>query len=272
MPMTSKPAKQAGEGGNGPRTVRSVVHAVRLMKEISRSTAPNSLGELATAIGLSKPATFNLLKTLEVEGLVSKDVNARYQLTWGVYELGSAVVRSANLSRVSRLHLDRLADATGEAVLLAILDDRSVLYIDRGQTTESFSMVANVGRRSPLHTNASGKVLLAWQSSDFIDTVLSAPLEPHTAYTMTDPERLRAELASVRRDGFALCAQEQEEGLSSVSVPVTDYTGRVLAALTVAAPSQRIDNRSIPTLRDMLQQEAGAISAQMGAEAGNDAS
>lgn len=270
--MASKAAEQPAEAGNGPRTVRSVVHAVRLMKEISRLTSPSSLGELATAIGLSKPATFNLLKTLEVEGLVSKDMNARYQLTWGVYELGSAVVRSANLSRISRVHLDRLADATGEAVLLGILDDQTVLYIDRGQTTESFSMVANVGRRSPLHTNASGKVLLAWQSSEFIDDVLSSPLEGRTAYTVTDPDRLRAELVAVRRDGYALCAQEQEEGLSSVSVPVTDYTGRVLAALTIAAPSQRIDNRSIPSLRDLLRDEARAISSQLGAETGNDAS
>jgi DNA-binding IclR family transcriptional regulator len=249
----------------GPRTVRSVVHAVWLLKEISLSPAPSSLGDLAAAIGLSKPATFNLLKTLEVEGLVAKDSAARYRLTWGVYELGSAVVRSASLTRVSRIHLDRLADETGEAVLLAILDERTVLYVDRGQAGDSFAMVANVGRRSPLHTNASGKVLLAGQPDSFIDDMLAAPLERHTDFTITDPKRLRSELENVRRDGFAICEQEQEAGLSSVSVPVRDYTGQVLAALTVAAPSQRIDHDSISALRDLLQAEAQAISAQLGA-------
>lgn len=251
--------------GGGPRTVRSVVHAVWLLKEISLSPEPSSLGDLAAAIGLSKPATFNLLKTLEVEGLVAKDPAARYRLTWGVYELGSAVVRSANLSRVSRIHLDRLAEETGEAVLLGILDERTVLYIDRGQAGDSFAMVANVGRRSPLHTNASGKVLLAGQSREFIDGILDSPLERHTDYTITDPGRLREELDNVRRDGFALCEQEQEAGLSSVSVPVVDYTGSTVAALTVAAPSQRIDRNSIPALCNILRREALAISAQMGA-------
>ncbi|HEU0257280.1 MAG TPA: IclR family transcriptional regulator [Microbacteriaceae bacterium] len=263
--MTKPKYTHPAEGG--PRTVRSVVHAVWLLKEISLSPTPSSLGSLAAAIGLSKPATFNLLKTLEVEGLVAKDDAARYRLTWGVYELGSAVVRSADLSRVSRIHLDRLADETGEAVLLAILNERTVLYIDRGQSGDSFAMVANVGRRSPLHTNASGKVLLAGQPDDFVEEILRGPLERHTDFTIVDPVRLRAELSAVRRDGYALCEQEQETGLSSVSVPVTDYTGGVLAALTIAAPSQRIDHESIPAMRDALLRAAQAISTQMGAAA-----
>ncbi|GAA3774111.1 IclR family transcriptional regulator [Microbacterium kribbense] len=248
------------------RTVRSVVHAVTLLKELSRLAVPTSLGDLAASVGLSKPATFNLLKTLEVEGLIAKDDDARYRLTWGMYELGSAVLRSTDLSRVSRIHLDRLADQTGEAVLLGILDEQTVLYIDRGQAAETFAMVANVGRRSPLHTNASGKVLLAGQPDTALDAFLaSASLDRMTPYTITDPARLREEVDTVRDRGYALCAQEQEEGLSSVSVPVRGHSGRVIAALTVAAPSQRIDVRSIPDLRDRLLAEATAISVQLGA-------
>ena len=252
---------------DGSRTVRSVVHAVKLLKSLSRSSGPSSLGELAADVGLSKPATFNLLKTLELEGLVAKDGSARYRLTWGMYELGSAVVRSTDLTRVGRFHVDTLADATSEAVLLAILDDNSVLYIDRGQSADSFAMVANVGRRSPLHTNASGKVLLAGQSADFLDEFLgSGPLERKTPYTITDPEVLRAELAAVRRDGYAMCAQEQEEGLSSISVPVIGHTGEVVAAMTIAAPTQRIDLRSAPGLRKQLIAEAAAMSRHLGSE------
>jgi DNA-binding IclR family transcriptional regulator len=252
----------------GSRTVRSVVHAVKLLKSLSRSSGPTSLGELAADVGLSKPATFNLLKTLEIEGLVAKDGSAQYRLTWGMYELGSAVVRSTDLTRVGRFHLDSLADATGEAVLLAIMDEDSVLYVDRGQSADSFAMVANVGRRSPLHTNASGKVLLAWQSREFVDEFLaSGPLERKTPYTITDPDALRRELAAVRRDGYAMCAQEQEEGLSSISVPVIGHTGEIVAAMTIAAPTQRIDLRSAPALRTQLMNEAAAMSKHLGAEA-----
>jgi len=252
------------ETPNGPRTVRSVIHAVKLLKALSRSNSPATLSDLAASVGLSKPSTFNLLKTLEVEGLVAKDQFARYQLTWGVYELGSAVVRTADVSRIARAHLDKLAEQTGEAVLLAIIDETSVLYLDRGQAADTFAMVANVGRRSPLHTNASGKVLLAGQPETYIAQLLSGPLDAKTRFTITDPRELRAELKTVTRNGYAVCAQEQEEGLSSIAVPITDYTGHVHAALTIAGPTQRIGSHSLQELLGQLREEANAISEQLG--------
>ncbi|GAA3933429.1 IclR family transcriptional regulator [Microbacterium soli] len=266
--MVAGAAPTPGKPAGSARTVRAVVHAVQLLRRLAQSTAPSPLGELAESVGLSKPATFNLLKTLELEGLVGKDDDARYRLGWGVYELGSAVVRGADLTRVGRSHLDHLAEVTGEATLLAIIDDSTVLYIDRGQADDSFAMVANVGRRSPLHTNASGKVLLAWKDEAFLDAYLSTTtLERRTARTITDPDVLRAELTKVRQQGFATCVQEQEEGLSSISVPVVGHTGEAVAALTVAAPSPRINDGSMPEIRDLLLSAATEMSVRLGGPA-----
>lgn len=255
-------------GASAPRTVQSVTRAVTVLKEIGRSPAPSSLGDLARSVQLSKPAVFNLLKTLEIEGLVRKGPDARYSLGWGMYELGAAVLRGVDVTRVAPLHLDRLAERAGEATLLAILDAGSVLYLDRGQSSEAFSMVANVGRRSPLHSNASGKVLLAGQDPAVLERLLERPLERSTPHTITDRRALLAELEQVRRQGFALCAQEQELGLSSVSVPIRDHTGSVHAALTVAGPSARVEHRAEPELVDLLRAEAAEISEQLGAPRG----
>lgn len=251
----------------GPRTVRSVLHAVTLLKEIARSPQPTTLSDLARAVGLSKPAAFNLLKTLELEGLIRKDVDARYSLTWGIYELGTAVLRGVDVSRIARPHLDTLAEQTGEAVLLAILDEASVLYLDRGQSAETFAMVANVGRRSPLHTNASGKVLLAGRPPTFVAEVLATPLERKTPRTIVDRSVLEDELDRVRTRGYATCSEEQEVGLSSIAVPVRDHTGAVHAALTIAGPSSRVNDKSEARLLGLLQREAHSISAQLGAPA-----
>ncbi|MFC9918142.1 IclR family transcriptional regulator [Agromyces binzhouensis] len=249
---------------SSPRTVQSVTRAVTLLKEIARTPQPSSLSDLARAAGLSKPAVYNLLKTLEVEGLVRKDNDARYTLTWGMYELGTAVLRGVDVSRVARVHLDNLAVQTGEAALLAILDDDSVLYLDRGQSAETFTMVANVGRRSPLHTNASGKVLLAGQSPMFIDRILSGTLEQRTPRTVVDRRDLLLQLEQVRRNGYAICEEEQEVGLSSIAVPVLDHTGGVTAALTIAGPASRVNDRAWDSLVSKLRKEAKEISEQLG--------
>jgi DNA-binding IclR family transcriptional regulator len=257
----------ADSGSTTPRTVQSVTRAISLLKEIARTPQPSTLSDLARDAGLSKPAVYNLLKTLEVEGLVRKDADARYSLTWGMYELGTSVLRGVDVSRVARVHLDSLAVETGEAALLAILDEESVLYLDRGQSAETFVMVANVGRRSPLHTNASGKILLAGQDPHFIDRVLSGPLERRTERTIVDRRALLAELDRVRSVGYAVCVEEQEVGLSSIAVPIHDHTGGVGAALTIAGPASRVNNAAWDRLLEKLRKEASEISVQLGAPA-----
>jgi len=262
-PDTEESALQTPDAG--PRIVRSVARAAALLKALAAKGKPMGLSELAKSIEISKPATFHLLRTLELEGFVAKSADATYQLDWGLYELGSAVIRSVDLTRVTRLHLDRVAEETGEAVLLSILDGESVLYLDRGQSTESFTMVANVGRRSPLHTNASGKILLAHRDQEFISSVLSKPLAANTPATVCNPRELEAQLLEARRDGYATCWQEQELGLCSIAVPIFDYTGKACAAMAIAGPAERVSKQSVPGLVQRLHEEAHEISAKLGA-------
>lgn len=252
------------DGSAVPRVVQSVARAAVLLKVMAARGQPMGLSDLAGSIGISKPATFHLLKTLELEGFVSKGEDALYRLDWGLYELGGAVIRSVNLTQVARMHLDRLADQTGEAVLLSILDDSSVLYLDRGQSAESFAMVANIGRRSPLHTNASGKILLAYKELGFVAQFFAEPLRANTAATICDPTQLQAQLAQARREGYATCWQEQEPGLCSVAAPIFDYTGLACAAIAVAGPAERVCVDALPVLVPQLQGEAHAISRKLG--------
>lgn len=249
---------------SAPRVVQSVSRAVRLLKALAAQGGPLSLAELAKAAGLSKTSVFHMLRTLELQGFVSKTSNAAYQLDWGLYELGSTVVRSVDLTRVARVYLDRVADITGEAVLLSILDGDSVLYLDRGQAVESFDMVANIGRRAPLHVNASGKVLLAFQRPKFIAEFLAHNLESKTQATLVDPRELDQDLAAVRLNGFATCWEEEVLGISSVAVPIRDYSGEVCAAMAVAGPAVRVNTLRMAELVAMLQATAALVSQALG--------
>ena len=252
------------ESTSAPRIVRSVKHAIELLRLLASGERALSLSDLARKSGLSKTSTFHLLRTLELEKFVAKDETGRYRLSWGAYEIGSAVARSVDLSRTARPHLDRLAEASGEATLLGIIEGDSVLYIDRGQADRSLTMVANVGRRSSLHTNASGKLLLAFAPAETVDRIIDGGLERRTFATITDPAILRKEIDTIRTRGFATCWQEQETGLNSIALPLRDYTGEVCAALTVAGPSNRLTKRSVPRIVDMIKQEADQVSAALG--------
>lgn len=248
------------------RQVRSVHHAIDVLQQLSESDRPLGVSELARRTGLNKATVFHLLATLQDRHLVAQDPDSRsYRLSWGLYALGAGMARTNSLTQAVHGQLAELARATGETVLVGILDDDSVLYIDRAESPNGLAMVANIGRRAPVHAVATGKVLLAFSPEQDISRVLTRRLKRFTASTITDIGELRSQLESVRKQGFARCWQEHEAGVSSVSVPVRDYTGRVVAGLTIAGPASRLTARALRRQLTPLREAAEAIQIRLGA-------
>jgi IclR family transcriptional regulator, KDG regulon repressor len=209
---------------------------------------------------------FHLLSTLQARQLVTQDPETcRYQLNWGLYTLGASMTRTHSVVRAVRGRLGALAQATGETVLVGIQDEGTVLYIDRAESPSGLAMVANIGRRAPLHAVATGKVLLAHAPVAEVERVLASTLPAFTPTTVTDTEELRRQLETARRQGYARCWQEHEAGVSSISVPVRDYTGEVVAALTIAGPSTRLTARAVRRQLVPLRQAATALESRLGA-------
>lgn len=226
------------------------------------------MSSVARRAKLSKAATYHLLKTLELEKFVARDAAARYRLSWGVYELGATVIRSIDLTRVARAHVDKLAAAIRDVVLIGIIDEHSVLYVDCVASSGATTMLANAGRRTALHATASGKLLLAHQPDRFIHATIAAGLAQRTPATICDEARLRAELAQIRIHGYATCWQEFDAKLSSVAAPLVDYTGGTIATLAIAGSCERITLAALPRLLEQLLPTAEAISAELGAPGG----
>lgn len=265
--------EQADGGGSGDRRatprsrrVQAVDHAIDILQALAYSPYGSSLSDIAAQVGLSKATVHHLLATMASRRLVARvSDGTQYRLNWGLYELGTAVLRGLDVTRIARNFLDQLATQTGESALLGILDEDSVLYLDRGDPHGTFRMVANAGRRSPLYSTASGKVLLAYAPDrGLFDRVVDAGLEKLTPSTIVDPHDLRETLAEVRQRGYATCWQEREVGLSSLAVPLRDYTGAVVASLAIAGPASRLNQRSLKQHLLPLQQTGNAIGARLG--------
>lgn len=264
--QTVKLENDASNDSQRNRRVQSVDHAFDILQALAESSHGVGLTDIAARVGLSKATVHHLLFTMTSRGLVARTSDdAKYRLNWGLYELGAAVVRSVDVTRVARNFLDQLASQTGESALLGILDGESVLYLDRGDPPGSFRMVANAGLRSPLYSTASGKVLLAFATDRMLfDRVVHSGLEKLTNNTIDDPRELRETLATVRRRGYATCWQEREVGLSSLAVPLRDYTGTVVASLAIAAPASRLSQRTLKQHLTQLLKTGTTISARLG--------
>jgi IclR family transcriptional regulator, KDG regulon repressor len=259
--------RQDGSADRAPRerSVKAVLHAVDVLEALARAGRPMGVTDLSREVGLTKASVFNLLATLESRRLVTQQQETSlYRLDWGLHELAAAVAQDVELARESHDVVTALAQRVGETVLLGVRRDDSVVYIDKAESTRHrIRMVVDVGSNSPLHSTATGKLLLAYAEADDVKRVLRRRLERRTPLTITDPAKLRAELEEVRERGYAVAVGENEPDLASVAVPVWDHTGAVVAALTLASLQTRFE-QGIETTLPLLRESAAELSARVG--------
>ncbi|HJW12055.1 MAG TPA: IclR family transcriptional regulator C-terminal domain-containing protein [Albitalea sp.] len=199
-----------------------------------------TMSEVAALCGLTRAAARRYLITLEYLGYVTSD-RKMYSLSPKVLRLGQSYMHSARLPRVVQPELHRLAHEVKEASAAGVLDGNDVICIAATSAGRVVSTTLQAGTLVPAYCTANGRVLLASRPQAEVDAWLAtqtlAPLTPHT---ITSTERLRAEIARVRAQGYAAVDQEMETGMRTISVPLKNYRGEVLAALNVCAHAARV--------------------------------
>jgi IclR family pca regulon transcriptional regulator len=227
------------DAGRPAHYVQSLERGLAVIRAFGADSPALTLSEVARATGLTRAATRRFLLTLGDLGYVRTD-GRRFELTARVLELGYAFLSSLSLPEVAEPHLERLVSEVHESSSVSVLDGESIVYVARVPTARIMRVSINVGTRFPAYATSMGRVMLAGLEPEALDAFLErAELRRLSAHTITDPQKLRAELAHVRRQGWAMVDQELEEGLRSVAAPIRDRDGRVVAAVNLSAHASR---------------------------------
>ena len=243
----------------------SVANACRVLRAFSAEEYELGISELAKRLTLAKSTVHRLALTLIHAGLLEQNPdNGKYRLGLTVFELGSLVRRQMDIANQAKPFLKMLMEKTGETVHLAILDQHSVVYINKIESRQAVRMSSNVGSRNPLYCTGIGKALLAFQPAEKIEEIIAAGLTARTPKTLVDPDALRRELAAIRARGYAIDDEEIEIGLRCLGVPIRDYTGAVIASLSVAGPAQRMTMKALHLFAPDVIQTGRAISQRLG--------
>ena len=220
----------------------SVRNAARLLK-VFADRPEMGITDLSRELGLGKSTVHRLVTTLCAEDLLYRDsYTGRYRLGPAMLELGSAADADTDLHAAVVAPMDHLRSLTGETVHVAVLEGREVVYVERLESPHMLRIFQQIGRRNSAHRTGCGKALLAFLPPHKLDAVLTGwDLPAKTPHTITDHCRLRSELDGIRRDGYSRNVSESEVGVVSVAAPIRDRTGRVVAAISVAGPTTRMD-------------------------------
>jgi DNA-binding IclR family transcriptional regulator len=178
--------------------------------------------------------------------------------------LASVVTGESDLRSVARPVCERLAASLGETVTLDVLAGDEIVPIEQATASTSVVSVNWLGRRTPVHCTASGKVIVAFGPAAVRERLLSRPLARSTPHTVTSRTELEAQLDEAIKDGFARTYEELEAGLDAIAAPVYSASGDAVAAIDVSGPSHRLRAGSRPELVQATVDAAADLSRRLG--------
>lgn len=255
-PSTDRSFSQQGGAGGSALKVFAVLEC------IASAQRPLTISELAVLLGVPKPTMHRIVRQLDGEGLLQREPDTRlYGPGPRLLNFALGAVRSSMRSAPRHAVLEALSAKVGETCNFGMISGSAVLYIDRVEASWPFGLRFEPGSRVPLHCTSVGKLLLSVQPRRRRDELIRATrLTRYTENTITDPDRLQAELEAIRKRGYSIDNQEFLAGVVCLAVPVRDGKGAICAGLAISAPNARMSVEEcvghLPTLLEAAKQLA----------------
>lgn len=236
--------------------LQTVERALLALTHFSAREPEWGLTELADRLGISKSMAHRLLATLVDHGFVEQNPRTRhYRLGLRLLGLGAVVGDNLRIRRVALPHMEALATEVGETVWLTVVDHQSAVAVARVETRPGIDWLLAIGERTPIWAGATNKILLP-----YLPAAEQAEIIAHAEATgAADGDRLRAELAHIREQGWAFTMGEVTSLTAAVAVAIIGQKGELLGGLSVAGPAARFTPDRVKELVVSSQAAAMAI-------------
>lgn len=246
----------------GDSYVTSFARGLAVIRSFNASRPAQTLSDVAAATGLSRAGARRILLTLQTLGYVESE-GRLFRLTPKILDLGFAYLTSMPLWNSAGSVMEELVEQVHESSSAAVLDRTEIVYVVRVPTHKIMAINLSIGSRLPAYCTSMGRVLLSGLEDDQLDAVLAqSDLKAHTPRTLTDPDDLRRAIALVRQQGWAVVDQELEGGLISLSAPVRNRQGKIIAAVNISGNAQRKSAKQmVKAFLEPLQAAAQRISS-----------
>lgn len=240
--------------------VSLVSHAIAILSCFSEQEPELRLSDISRRLGISTSHTHRLLSTLVEEGLLRRGLSSpRYRLGLRLVELGRLATHDSG-AELAFPAMVALGQRTGETILFGVRDGPDVVFLHRVESPNVLRASPALNRRYSAWA-ATGQALLAWEDKAEIDYVIRNVIPPAAEDAEARLAVFLAGLAATRQLGYAV--SNHARGVRAVSAPVHNQQGRVVAALTLVAPVQRLARHRVPAIASLAMRSAEEISDQL---------
>lgn len=222
--------------------------------------------DLSDMLGLHKSTVHRLLASLISMGYVThNEASGAYSLTFKLVEISGKILKNTDILTLVHPYMLELSEKCEETVHFVQRSGNTVIYLDKTEApsvkARSFRLSSQVGLTRPMYCSGVGKAILAQLPTEEVaDIWNSCTIEKRTEHTITSLEALNRELETVRETGYALDNEENELGIRCIAVPVSDYRGRPIYAISISSLSSRMPDERMPELAALLAETASKLS------------
>lgn len=245
---------------------QSTEKALKVIELLAASRLPMRLRNISEDLGLNSSTTLRFLSSLQQCGYVAQDENQRYYLTYKICRVANQVSSHIELQTVTHPYLLHLAERFQEVICVSVEQNMTMVYVDVASNPErTLLSIQRVGNSGPMHCTGNGKLLLLNYSEEQIDALIQCKgLPALTENTITTKARLLEELRKIREEGISYDNEECETGVRCMSCPIRDYTGVIVAGISVTGPVSRMGAEALCRFRGPLLETANRISKELG--------
>ena len=242
--------------------INSVSQAFKILEFIILEGREVTLSYLCQKMNLPPSTGYRYLSTLLENGYLRKTPSGAYKAGFKIVELSSCILKTLDLREIAHPYLVELMVEINQTAHLAIKEGYEGVYLDKVEGPGTLPMISRVGMRMSLYSTGFGKAILAYLSSQEIEDYLAkVPLLSKTPNTITDLTIFREELRETRERGYAFDDQENEEGIRCLGVPLFDFSGKVIGAISVAGHYPQFEGQKKIEMAKVVMETANKINA-----------
>lgn len=247
-------------------TAKPLERYLQILEVIGAGDGEITLADLVNILGLPKTTVYRLLQGLletEVIAAGGRGRGSAYHIAPRLLRILHLGLTDNRLEVATQHHLQRLSLATGFTSFIAKLSGKAVRSVAMRTPDAASGIYVSPGSELAPHAAAAGKAIFAFRDEAFLDEALPSPLPRFTVHTVTDLSQLKAEYASIRKQGYARCRSEDIDGFSALACPIALPDLGVIYSLGITGTTDRVFNADLERNIAALTNAAGDIQAAL---------
>lgn len=233
--------------------------------ELLAQRGPFGVRAIARELELPLGSTHRILNDLAAQAVVERTADGEWELSYRLFQITGIQLERLKLPHLARPFLEQLASETQETVFLAVPSRNEIVYLDKVQTDMQLQLNVELGTRRPMHCTGLGKAILAFLPEAQQQRYLArGNFSAYTSNTITDPVSLACELMHTRERGYATDREEIIRGVHCIAVPLLNYAGRAVGAVSIAGIGPRIGSDRFEGLVYELRMVGEQLSLRLG--------